>query len=160
MFSALDMFTVGVGPSSSHTVGPMRAAAQFARTLHDNGQVEQVARVQAILYGSLSMTGFGHGSDRAAVAGLEGYLPEDVDTDYMLTIRQAKEKSGVLHLNGECDIAFNYSDDVVFEQWQRLAVHPNGMRFKAFNSAGTCIEEQVWYSIGGGFIKQGRVDDQ
>lgn len=159
MFSALDMFTVGVGPSSSHTVGPMRAAARFARTLHDDGVIAQVARVQATLYGSLSMTGFGHGSDRAAVAGLEGYIPEDVDTDYMLTIRQEKENSGILHLNGERDIAFNYSKDVVFEQWQRLAIHPNGMRFQAYNNAGECIEEQVWYSIGGGFIKQGQVDD-
>ncbi|RBP98113.1 L-serine ammonia-lyase [Bifidobacterium aemilianum] len=159
MFSILDMFTVGVGPSSSHTVGPMCAAKAFVDALDRSGVLGQVSRVQVILYGSLSLTGMGHGTDRAAVAGLEGNTPEQVDTDHLLNIRSEVESSGRLVLGGRREIAFDYGRDVVFEQWQMLAEHPNGMRFTAWSASGQTVDEQVWYSIGGGFVRQGHVDD-
>jgi L-serine dehydratase len=159
MFSVLEMFTVGVGPSSSHTVGPMCAANAFVSSLRKSGVLGQVARVRAVLYGSLSMTGMGHGTDRAVVAGLEGSMPEDVDIEHLLNIRQECEQRGTLMLGGEQQIAFDYAHDVVFEMSQRLAAHPNGMRFQAFDAAGDVLDEQVWYSIGGGFIRLGGKDD-
>ncbi|MCH4209155.1 L-serine ammonia-lyase [Bifidobacterium sp.] len=159
MFSVLDMFTIGVGPSSSHTVGPMRAANAFVSSLRDSGVLTQVARVRTVLYGSLAMTGMGHGTDRAAVAGLEGSLPSTVDTEHLLTIKRECKQRGTLALAGEHSIAFDYDRDVVFELWQRLAAHPNGMRFQAFDDAGDIVDEQVWYSIGGGFIRPGGRND-
>ena len=159
MFSILDMFKIGVGPSSSHTVGPMCAAHAFVSSLRDAGLIDRVARVRTVLYGSLSLTGMGHGTDRAAVAGLEGNLPDTVDTDHVLTIREECDRTGTLRLAGVHDIAFDYEHDVVFELWNRLAAHPNGMRFEAFDAAGEKVDEQVWYSIGGGFIRQGGIDD-
>ncbi|RFT34883.1 L-serine ammonia-lyase, partial [Bifidobacteriaceae bacterium NR019] len=94
------MFSVGVGPSSSHTVGPMRAACSFVSSLKKSGSLANVAHVSVTLYGSLSLTGLGHGTDRACVAGLEGNLPDNVDTDHMLTIRQECKKTGTLTLAG------------------------------------------------------------
>ena len=159
VFSILEMFSVGVGPSSSHTVGPMRAACSFVSSLKKSGSLANVAHVSVTLYGSLSLTGLGHGTDRACVAGLEGNLPDNVDTDHMLTIRQECKKTGTLMLAGEHTIAFDYDKDVIFEKWMRMVVHPNGMRFVATDSDGNKIDEQVWYSIGGGFIRQGCADD-
>ena len=159
VFSILEMFSVGVGPSSSHTVGPMRAACSFVSSLKKSGSLANVAHVSVTLYGSLSLTGLGHGTDRACVAGLEGNLPDNVDTDHMLTIRQECKKTGTLTLAGEHTIAFDYDKDVIFEKWMRMVVHPNGMRFVATDSDGNKIDEQVWYSIGGGFIRQGCADD-
>ena len=159
MFSVLEMFTVGVGPSSSHTVGPMAAAHAFAASLTDNGLIARTARVKSTLYGSLALTGLGHGTDRAVMAGLEGNLPSTVDTQYMLHIRQTCALDDTLNLAGIARIHFEYERDVVFEQWKRMAAHPNGMRFQAFDAAGSLVDEQVWYSIGGGFIRQGSPDD-
>ena len=88
MFSVLDMFTIGVGPSSSHTVGPMVAAHAFASSLQADHLVDRTARVKITLYGSLALTGLGHGTDRATMAGLEGNLPATVDTDHMMHIRE------------------------------------------------------------------------
>lgn len=159
MFSVLEMFKIGVGPSSSHTVGPMVAAHQFVKSLDDSAVLDQVSRVRATLYGSLSMTGMGHGTDRAVVAGLEGNLPATVDTDHMLTIKQECERCGNLNLAGKHSIVFDYEHDVVFEMWKRLAAHPNGMRFQAFDDDNALVDEQVWYSIGGGFVRPGQADD-
>lgn len=159
MFSILDMFSIGVGPSSSHTVGPMRAAREFVTSLRECGLLGNVFRVRVTLYGSLSLTGLGHGTDRAAVAGLEGSLPDSVDTDHLLHIHEECDRTGALRLAGERVIAFDYGHDVVFDQWRRFAAHPNGMRFEAFDADGGVIDEQVWYSIGGGFIRRGHVDD-
>lgn len=160
MFSVLDMFSIGVGPSSSHTVGPMRAAHDFAQSLDRRGLLDRVARVRVTLYGSLSLTGLGHGTDRAAVAGLEGAQPDTVDTDRLLAMRKECERTGTLRLAGKRAIAFDYDRDVTFDQWRRFAAHPNGMRFEAFDAAGASVDEQVWYSIGGGFIRQGDIDDR
>lgn len=154
------MFSVGVGPSSSHTVGPMRAANAFVTSLQKSGKLNNVSRVRVTLYGSLSLTGLGHGTDRASVAGLEGNLPDDVDTEHMMTIREDCKKSGTLTLAHSHTIAFDYDSDVVFEKWRRMAAHPNGMRFVALDSFGNTVDEQVWYSIGGGFIRKGNADDK
>lgn len=159
MFSVLEMFTIGVGPSSSHTVGPMVAASRFTASLEKHGTLNRVSRVRTVLYGSLALTGLGHGTDRAAVAGLEGNVPQSVDTDHMSTIRTECERSGELMLNGTHRIGFDYAHDVVMDVWHRMAAHPNGMRFQAFDAHDNLVEEQVWYSIGGGFVRQGAVDD-
>lgn len=153
------MFSVGVGPSSSHTVGPMRAAYAFVTSLQKSGSLKNVAHVKVTLYGSLSLTGLGHGTDRASVVGLEGNLPDNVDTEHMLTIREDCKKTGTLKLAGEHTISFDYDNDVVFEKWKRMVAHPNGMRFVATDSEGNKVDEQVWYSIGGGFVRKGRSDD-
>lgn len=163
MISILEMFKIGIGPSSSHTVGPMRAAAAFADSVRDSGLLQQVGRVRVTLYGSLSLTGFGHGTDRAAMAGLEGNLPSNVDPQHVLTIREECEGNGGLMLADARRIPFDYEHDMIFEQWMRMAAHPNGMRFEAFDVAGNVdgevIAEQVWYSVGGGFIRKGAPDD-
>ena len=155
MFSVLDMFTIGVGPSSSHTVGPMVAAHAFASSLQADHLVDRTARVKITLYGSLALTGLGHGTDRAAMAGLEGNLPATVDTDHMMHIREICALDDTLNLAGLKRIHFDYDRDVVFEQWKRMAAHPNGMRFQAFDAAASLVDEQVWYSIGGGFVRKG-----
>lgn len=160
VFSILEMFSVGVGPSSSHTVGPMRAANAFVTSLQKNGKLKDVSRVRVTLYGSLSLTGLGHGTDRASVAGLEGNLPDDVDTEHMMAIREDCKKSGTLTLAHSHTIEFDYDSDVVFEKWRRMAAHPNGMRFVALDSFGNTVDEQVWYSIGGGFIRKGNANDK
>lgn len=159
MFSILDMFKVGVGPSSSHTVGPMVAASNFVTSLDESGLLDQVSRVKSTLYGSLSMTGLGHGTDRATVAGLEGNSPATVNTDHLSNIKQECESNGSLSLGGKHTIQFDYDRDVIFDQWKMLAAHPNGMRFEVFDDNDEKIDEQVWYSVGGGFVRQGHSDD-
>ena len=106
-FSVLDMFSIGVGPRSSHTVGPMRAAHVFVESLVDSGMVGGVARVRVVLYGSLAMTGRGHGTDRAIAAGLEGALPQSVDTAHMLTIRDEYADNPRMMLGGVQSIGFD-----------------------------------------------------
>lgn len=115
MLSALEMFTTGIGPSSSHTVGPMRAAKAFVNDLHETGAFDRTARVGVTLYGSLAQTGIGHGTDRAVVAGWEGALPETVDPRRVLDVMDRCGKAGVLMLDGEREIAFS-PDDVEFEK--------------------------------------------
>lgn len=159
MFSVLDMFTIGVGPSSSHTVGPMVAAHAFVAALERDGLTARTTRVKVTLYGSLALTGLGHGTDRAVMAGLEGNVPATVDTQHMLHIRETAALDNTINLAGTTRIGFDYDRDMVFEMWKRMAAHPNGMRFQAFDAAGSLVDEQVWYSIGGGFIRQGSPDD-
>ena len=158
MLSALEMFTTGIGPSSSHTVGPMRAAKAFVNDLRETGAFDRTARVRVTLYGSLAQTGIGHGTDRAVVAGWEGALPETVDPRRVLDVMDRCGKAGVLLLDGEREIAFS-PDDVEFEKWRSLTRHPNGMRFRAYDDAGDQIAEETWYSIGGGFITRGDNQD-
>ncbi|KAB8292773.1 L-serine ammonia-lyase [Bifidobacterium avesanii] len=155
MLSVLDMFSIGVGPSSSHTVGPMRAAAAFACALRGNGILDDVARVKVTLYGSLASTGLGHGTDRAVMAGLEGSLPVTVDTDDLLRIRERVARYGALRLAGSHDVPFDYDRDIVFERWITPRRHPNGMRFEASAADGRPLADDVWFSVGGGFIQQG-----
>lgn len=159
VFSVLDMFTVGVGPSSSHTVGPMKAAYAFASSVAQAGKLEQVSRIHVTLYGSLALTGRGHGTDRAALAGLEGSTPQDVDTQHLLRLRDECERTRQITLFSEYPIRFDYEQDLSFNVWKRMAAHPNGIRFEAFDCNNQIVDEQVWYSIGGGFIQQGEPDD-
>lgn len=143
MFSILEMFKIGVGPSSSHTVGPMVAACKFVESLEYTGTLGRVSRVRTVLYGSLALTGLGHGTDRATVAGLEGNMPQTVDTDHVNTIRHECEASGELLLAGKHRIDFDYEHDVVMDVWHRMAAHPNGMRFQAFDQQNNLVDEQV-----------------
>jgi len=150
--SALDMFSVGIGPSSSHTVGPMRAAGLFASGLREAGLLSEVQRVQAELFGSLGATGHGHGSDKAVILGLQGNRPETVDTD--TADQQVADicAGGRLMLAGGQAIDFSRAEDVTLHRRRSLPAHPNGMIFRAFGRGGTVLRESTYYSVGGGFV--------
>lgn len=150
--SAFDLFKVGIGPSSSHTVGPMKAAAMFAVSLEDAGVLERVARVRVELYGSLGATGRGHGSDRAVILGLEGELPDKVDVDTVEERVRSVREHGRLSLAGRHAIEFNEREDLVLDRKASLPLHSNGMRFIAFDAQGQHLAERVFYSVGGGFV--------
>ncbi|MCK5481334.1 MAG: L-serine ammonia-lyase, partial [Gammaproteobacteria bacterium] len=150
--SVFDLFRIGIGPSSSHTVGPMRAAGMFARGLLESGHVDRLARIQVGLYGSLGATGKGHGTDKALILGLEGELPESVDTDGIPDRLAKVKQAGQLHLLGEKALVFDREHDLVFHKKKVLPFHPNGMIFHAFDSAGNSIHTQTYYSVGGGFV--------
>ncbi|GLW04988.1 L-serine dehydratase [Microtetraspora sp. NBRC 13810] len=150
--SVFDLFKVGIGPSSSHTGGPMAAAHRFARGLHHDGLLEKVGRVEAVLYGSLGLTGKGHGSDKAVLLGLSGEKPELVDVDTVDDRLAAMRASGTVSLYGMREIPFVVGQDLVFERKISLPHHPNGMRFTAFDEAGEPLREKVYYSVGGGFV--------
>ncbi|MFJ4285718.1 L-serine ammonia-lyase [Paenarthrobacter nicotinovorans] len=150
--SALDLFSIGIGPSSSHTVGPMRAAHTFVQGLEQEGKLDAVGRVYAGLFGSLGATGKGHGSDKAVILGFMGELPESVDpmaADDM--VAEATEAKKIL-LGGRRMVSFNRAKDVVLHMRQSLPAHPNGMRFQAFDGEGNLLSERVFYSVGGGFV--------
>ncbi|MEO6700629.1 MAG: L-serine ammonia-lyase [Jatrophihabitantaceae bacterium] len=154
--SVFDLFSIGIGPSSSHTVGPMRAARTFARGLADDGVIGEVGRVRVELFGSLGATGRGHGSDRAVVLGLEGETPEDVDTDTVRPRYEAVRAAEQVQLLGKYPIRLG-SDDLILHRRSTLPFHPNGMRFTAFAAdgplgAGAPIRERTYYSVGGGFV--------
>ena len=150
--SVFELFKIGIGPSSSHTVGPMRAALMFATGLRSNGVLAQTAKVRAELYGSLAATGKGHGSDKAVLLGLQGDLPELVDIatipDKLAWIR--REKS--IQLLGEKIVPFVESEDLLMHKRQSLPYHPNGMRFTAYDASGKELRSKVYYSVGGGFV--------
>jgi len=148
--SVFDLFKVGIGPSSSHTVGPMRAAATFAQALTDQQVLSQTRRVEVRLYGSLSATGVGHATDRACVMGLMGEWPDRVDpTSINGRIQQLRE-SGRLLLAGQQEIAFNWHTDLLLLD-ESLPYHPNAMSLHAYGDTGL-LSEQTYYSVGGGFI--------
>ncbi|SHG26049.1 L-serine dehydratase [Jatrophihabitans endophyticus] len=149
--SVFDLFTVGIGPSSSHTVGPMRAALTFARGLSDDGLLPLVERVHVELFGSLGATGHGHGSENAVVLGLLGEAPETVDTAAGPARVAAVRESGRLPLLDKHPVAFG-PDDLVMHRRTSLPFHPNGMRFTAWGPAGEVQRERVYYSVGGGFV--------
>ncbi|WP_055477736.1 L-serine ammonia-lyase [Sphaerimonospora mesophila] len=149
--SVFDLFKVGIGPSSSHTGGPMAAAHKFARGLHGDGLLEKVTRVEAILYGSLGLTGKGHGSDKAVMLGLSGDKPELVDVDTVEDRLAAMRASGTVRVYGTHEIPFVVGEDLIFERKVSLPHHPNGMRFTAF-ADDTVLREKVYYSVGGGFV--------
>ena len=150
--STFDLFKIGIGPSSSHTVGPMNAARRFARCLDEAGLVERCSRVQAHLYGSLGATGAGHGSPKAIILGLEGESPDSVEVETIAArVAHAREQS-VLNLLGRKELAFSFRDDLVMHRNEALPFHANGMRFRAFDAAGELLDERVFYSVGGGFI--------
>ena len=149
--SALDLFTIGVGPSSSHTVGPMRAACRFVRGLQEKGLAPQVARLRCDLYGSLAATGKGHGSVSAILLGFLGEEPETVDIE-SIPGKLAAIRSGALQAPWGADLAFDEKADLDFKRLKPLPLHPNGMHFTALNADGQPIADEVVYSLGGGFI--------
>jgi L-serine dehydratase len=153
--SVFDIFKVGIGPSSSHTMGPMRAAREFALGLKRDGLLAATQEIAARLYGSLALTGVGHGTDRAILAGLEGADPETVDPEHIeATVRRIRA-SGRLRLLGEHEIAFDEPMQLLFMHHERLPRHSNGMRFTALGAANRVLREEDYYSVGGGFIVRG-----
>jgi len=150
--SVFDLFKIGIGPSSSHTVGPMRAARLFVARLTHAGLLARTARVKADLYGSLGATGKGHGSDKAVLLGLAGHEPDSVDIDRVPAELEAMRGSKSLLLAGSQRIAFDESADLVMHRREALPFHANGMRLTAFDAGGTEIDSRVYYSVGGGFV--------
>src|SRR5690242_4732755 len=150
--SVFDLFKVGIGPSSSHTVGPMKAAGMFARGLRDDGLMPAVATVRVALYGSLGLTGPGHGSDKAVLLGLEGEQPATVDVDTVPGRLEALKERGTIRLLGEHEIPFTIGKHLEFNRRKKLGYHPNGMRFTACGDDGALIRERDYYSVGGGFV--------
>ncbi|MFG2695610.1 L-serine ammonia-lyase [Kitasatospora sp. NPDC051984] len=150
--SVFDLFSIGIGPSSSHTVGPMRAARMFARRLATEGLLDQVASLRAELYGSLGATGHGHGTPKAVLLGLENNSPRTVDVDQadvdVERIRAAKR----LNLLGRHEIAFDPDTELILHRRKALPYHANGMALWAYDAAGEVLLEKTYYSVGGGFV--------
>jgi L-serine dehydratase len=158
--STFDLFTIGIGPSSSHTVGPMRAALTFAEKIREHGFLETLAQLKVRLYGSLGATGRGHGTDKAVVLGLEGATPESVDVDAIPQRMVEIADTKTLNLLGSQSILFDLRDDLIFEKRESLPGHPNGMRFTALDTDGNEMMSRVYYSVGGGFVvNENKTDD-
>ncbi|MBM7059595.1 L-serine ammonia-lyase [Pseudomonas sp. UL073] len=149
--SVFDLFKIGIGPSSSHTVGPMRAALRFAEGLQRDDLLQATTSVKVELYGSLGATGKGHGSDKAVLLGLEGEQPDRVDTQGIPARLETIRSSGELQLLGRKAVAFNEKEHLAFIR-KPLSFHPNGMIFRAFDSAGLQLRSREYYSVGGGFV--------
>ena len=150
--STFDLFKIGIGPSSSHTVGPMRAANLFVAALRESGKLDAVRRVRCSLYGSLGATGKGHGSDKAVMLGLEGEEPDKVEPNRIpIRLRQIREER-TLMVAGVHAVAFDESQDLVFLRRETLPFHPNGMRLAALDADGNPLLEKTYYSVGGGFV--------
>ncbi|MFB6790573.1 L-serine ammonia-lyase [Streptomyces olivaceus] len=150
--SVFDLFSIGVGPSSSHTVGPMRAARMFAGRLRGEELLGSVTSVRAELYGSLGATGHGHGTPKAVLLGLEGDSPRTVDVETADARVEAIGTSGRLSLLGEHEISFSYDDDLVLHRRKALPYHANGMTLWAYDAQGAEVLTKTYYSVGGGFV--------
>lgn len=150
--SIFDIFKIGIGPSSSHTFGPMVAANIFLRDLNEKGCFAATERVRIDLYGSLALTGLGHGTDLAIMSGLEGNKPESVDSNSVLTIRDRVKQEKVLNLNDEKAIKFIYNDDCIFHFDEILSFHTNGIILHAYDASGKELFADEYYSVGGGFV--------
>ncbi len=151
--SVFDLFKIGIGPSSSHTVGPMRAAARFVtRWLDERNLLANVARIQAELFGSLAHTGRGHGTDKAVLCGLEGEWPDTIDPESIATRLERIRSEKKIRLLGKREIAFDEKSDLLFNKRQKLPYHSNGMRFTAYAADGEVLATRDYYSVGGGFV--------
>jgi L-serine dehydratase len=150
--SAFDLFKIGIGPSSSHTVGPMRAARLFTSRLAHDGLLGRVARLQVALYGSLGATGKGHGSDKAVILGLLGHEPDAVPVDQIPELLANVKRDQCLSLPDGTRLRFDEASDLLFHRRETLPFHANGMRFLAFDAAGLELANRVYYSVGGGFV--------
>lgn len=150
--SVFDLFSIGIGPSSSHTVGPMIAAKKFVDDLETQDLLKETMRIEVRLYGSLALTGKGHATDLAILNGLAGYLPDTVIPENMKPLAQHIEKEQTLLVNQNHSIHFNLKNDLLFLQKEFLPKHSNGMRFFAYNHKQNKLHEETIYSIGGGFI--------
>ncbi|HET8714775.1 MAG TPA: L-serine ammonia-lyase [Holophagaceae bacterium] len=150
--SVFDLFKIGIGPSSSHTVGPMKAARTFVAGLEADGLLDRVAHVKAEMFGSLGVTGKGHGSDKAVILGLLGETPEGVAVEAIEGLLAAVRGTKRLALLGRREIPFLESEDLVLHKRRTLPFHPNGMRFTAWDADGVELRSRVSYSVGGGFV--------
>ncbi len=150
--SVFDLFKIGIGPSSSHTVGPMRAARLFGLRLQHAGLIERVSQVRAEMFGSLGATGKGHGTDKAVLLGLMGEEPDRVDIDTIAARLEAVRRDRRIALLGHHVIAFEEKIDLLFYRRETLPFHANGMRFAAYDAAGQELLAKVYYSVGGGFV--------
>ena len=150
--SVFDLFKIGIGPSSSHTVGPMIAANRFARGLSEDGLLTSTERVTVELFGSLGATGKGHGSVPAVALGLLGERPDAVDPDHTPEVIDTISNTGLLSLLGQHPITFNLADDIILHTTKKARFHSNAMVFRAFDHSGAVVAERTFYSIGGGFV--------
>ena len=150
--SVFDLFKIGIGPSSSHTVGPMRAARQFAARLRDTQLLDRVARISVTLYGSLGATGKGHGSDKAILLGLSGHEPDSIDVDSIAGIVQHIRSTQSLAVLGTHALPFDERRDLTFNHKDTLPLHSNGMLFAAYADNGDGLTTATYYSVGGGFV--------
>ncbi|GAB7126008.1 L-serine ammonia-lyase [Silvimonas sp. JCM 19000] len=150
--SVFDLFKIGIGPSSSHTVGPMRAARQFAQRLQRDGVLGQVARLRAELFGSLGATGKGHGSDVAVLLGLLGHAPDQIDPDHVPGLIEQIRAQRRLSLLGLQPLPFDEASDLILHKRKSLPYHPNGMIFYALAADGAVLAQRAFYSVGGGFV--------
>ena len=161
--STFDLFKIGIGPSSSHTVGPMRAAARFVQRwlvqsghpdgdAGDGSDLARTARVRAEVFGSLALTGRGHGTDKAVLMGLEGHWPNAIDPDLIPPALERIRGSKRIRWFGHHEIGFDEKHDLIMNKRQKLPFHTNGMRFTAFDAAGETIATHDYYSVGGGFV--------
>lgn len=157
--SAFDLFKIGIGPSSSHTVGPMRAARLFAARLANEDLLSRTARVRVELFGSLGATGKGHGTDKAVLLGLCGHEPDTVDVEQIPQWLQDIRGSGRLALLGQHAVTFDEKRDLAFNRRETLPLHANGMRFVAFDAANIELLDKIYYSVGGGFVVSSEVAD-
>ena len=149
----LDLFKIGIGPSSSHTIGPMKAAAAFVDRM-PSALLKDVARLSVTLFGSLAWTGLGHATDKALMLGLSGYQPDQVDPDDAEgLISQIRSKRRIVLPSGR-EVGFDPERDIRFDKVQSFARHPNAMRFEAHDAAGQSVSDETWFSIGGGFIER------
>jgi L-serine dehydratase len=150
--SVFELFSIGIGPSSSHTVGPMRAAKLFVQGLSCEGKLETVGSVVVELFGSLAMTGHGHATDIALMLGLEGSSPEEVDPNAVESRIESIRETGFLKLLSRKKVPFSEDKHLLFLKGKRLPYHSNAMRIKAFDARGREIASEIFYSVGGGFI--------
>lgn len=152
--SVFEIFKIGVGPSSSHTVGPMRASRDFVERIAQTGNLEKVSRLATELFGSLALTGRGHATDRAIILGLLGESPSEVDPGKIESLVEEVRRAATIRLLHRHPVKFEESSDLVFRTTETLPGHSNGMRFTAFAPDGSVIDTQIYYSIGGGFISR------
>jgi len=150
--SVFDLFKVGIGPSSSHTVGPMRAARLFAAALQADGLLAQTSSICCELYGSLGATGKGHGSDVAVMLGLMGHAPDTVDVDAVPGLIAGVRSSRSLNVLGQHPMPFIEREHVLMYRREALAEHPNGMKFTALDAQGQTLKAAKYLSVGGGFV--------
>jgi L-serine dehydratase len=151
-YSVFEVFRIGIGPSSSHTVGPMIAVNRFLIEIKKKGLLKEIAQVQVQLYGSLALTGVGHGTDCAVLAGLTGALPDSIEPQSIAPLVEAIKLTRRLMLMGKHDIAFDVSQDLVFHRSESLPQHPNGILLEAFSADGSSLHKNTYFSIGGGAV--------
>ncbi|MFK7827626.1 MAG: L-serine ammonia-lyase [Oligoflexales bacterium] len=150
--SLFDLFKIGIGPSSSHTVGPMLAAFTFAQELKQAKYISKAKRILVDLYGSLALTGIGHGTDRAIILGLAGYEPDGIDPNLVFSIPDMVKQKEVLKILGVQKVAFHTKNDIAFHRTKTLKHHPNGLKLTCFDKQSKVLNSKTFYSIGGGFI--------